>query len=105
VSGICGVVRAGIYFIQAKVGVIAIIRHLPTGVRHAGEPSCVLAAPEMGVTAIIEIRGIFSVQVPRAVLGSIVCGEGEEERLFWGQGGGPTDAPLSVEELRRIRRE
>jgi len=37
----------------------------------------------MGVTAIVEIRAVLSAQVPRVVLGSIVCGEGEEERLVW----------------------
>jgi hypothetical protein len=83
-SGKCGVLRPGIYVIQAKVGVITIIGQFPTGVRHAGEPSCVVAAPEMGVTAIIKIRWISPAQMPRARLGLVVCGEGEEEGLFWG---------------------
>jgi len=66
--GKCGVLRPGIYVIQAKVGVITIIGQFPAGVRHAGEPSCVVAAPEMGVTTIIEIRRFFPAQMPRAML-------------------------------------
>jgi hypothetical protein len=37
----------------------------------------------MGVTAVIEIRAVLSVQVSRAMLGTIVCGKGKEERLVW----------------------
>jgi hypothetical protein len=76
-------VRSRVYFIEAKVGVITVIRHFPTGVRHAGESSCIVATPEMGVTSIVQIRSTFSVQMARVVLGPIVCGEGEEKRLFW----------------------
>ena len=53
------------------------------GSRHAGEPGGVIATPKMGVTAIIEIRAVLSAEVPRTMLGSTVCGEGEEERLVW----------------------
>jgi len=66
-----------------KIWIINIIGHFFAGVCHAGEPSRVVAAPEMGVTAIVEIRAILSALVPRAVLGSIICGEGEEEGLVW----------------------
>jgi hypothetical protein len=37
----------------------------------------------MGVAAIIEIRGVSSVEVAGAVLGPVVGREGEEEGLFW----------------------
>ena len=54
VSRICGVVRARIYFIQVKVGVFTIIRHLSTGIRHAGEPSYIFTVVMLhGVTVVV----------------------------------------------------
>ena len=59
----------------------------------------------MGVPAVIEIRVALSAQVPGAMLGTILRGKGEEERLVWRRGRSPAGTPLAIEELRRIRRK